>query len=332
MTNENHSNQVDQALQSFRDQSVPEGPPVDVERETLQQMQSLNRAAELPRLATERHGRRFSRPQAAVAAGVLLAAIAAWASLVNVFGTLAFADIQEQIARIRTARYVDTRLVTLEAGDLKLLRAALSDQADPAESKQTLHLGNAHQPRIVSIRGAHLQRTEILDAEGNIESIHISDLKEGTSVILLPRQKKMMDFSSQVTIELESGKTSEAPITPTPAVDLLANIREIPPEATTRLPERNIGGKQVVGFFSRQSKPTAGGTVTWERTYWVDPETRLPVRIEVSHYGTDSRIAGSEWVLSGFVFDEDIPESEFNTELPAGYARETSKIMGIKVD
>ena len=114
--------------------------------------------------------------------------------------------------------------------------------------------------------------------------------------------------------------------------DLYAQIREIPSEATTRLPARTIEGKQVIGFYSETTTPTKMGTQTWERTYWVDLKTKLPVRIEVCHHSTDKRMGRSEWIYSGFVFDEELPETLFSTEVPAGYLSETQKIYGIQLD
>ena len=38
----------------------------------------------------------------------------------------------------------------------------------------------------------------------------------------------------------------------------------------------------------------------------------------------------SDWVLTDFVFDEELDESLFSTEPPAGYTVETGKIIGIQ--
>jgi hypothetical protein len=215
---------------------------------------------------------------------------------------------------------------------LKLLREVTANGNKPGPDGRYISLGDSCQPRIITIRGPHQQRTEVLNSEGVIESIRINDLKAGIHVILHPKQQKLVEITSQVTIGRDSGQRSEEDLKPAPQVDLIAGIREIPADATTLLPERTISGTTVVGFFSRMTIPEGDGTSTWERTYWVNPATKLPVRVEISYYSTDPRIARSEWVLSGFVFDEDVPESEFSTELPPGYTRETAKIYGIKVE
>jgi hypothetical protein len=331
MTNENHADHVEQALRSFRDDIRPEEPPTELVNATLERLQAMNRAAEIPMRSNENRLRQF-RSRVAITAGTLLVAIVAWVGLTGLPGAIALADVQLQLERAKTVRYVEIRLLELGGENLKILREMTRGKNDLGPGERRVNLGDACQPRIITIRGPHLQRTEILAPDSTIESIQISDMKAGKHVILSPNEKKLVELASQVTIDFDSGKTSEEAIGPTPDVDLIASIRDIPADATTRLPERTIEGKPVVGFFSRQTIATTQGTDTWERTYWVDPGTKLPVRVEVSHYSTDPRSARSDWVLSGFVFDEDVPESEFSLELPPGYTRETAKIYGIKVE
>lgn len=271
-----------------------------------------------------------------VVACTVIVAAAFWSGLLTPAQGIAFADVQQQLQKQRTVRYVSTRLAEF-AGDDPEERREMERKAIEEGVKVDPHrvfrvLGNSHQPRIIKIMGRYLQRTEVLNDRGAVDHIQISDSEHGKHVTLDPRKKEFLEFTTQVTLHLDGSDTSKEKIQPSPEVDLFARISEIPAEAATQLPERLLGGRRVIGFFSRQTTPTSQGTETWERTYWVDPETKLPVRIETSYYATDPRIGRSDWISSGFVFDEPIPAEEFSTALPEGYTHKTAEIMGIKVD
>lgn len=332
MTSENHSDRVEQALNAFRDSRGPAGPPADLVDETLERLQSVNRSVRTLMTSSDSRKAWPARSRVLLAVGTLLVTIVSWVGLTSVPARIAFGDVKEQLEKAKTVRYVDTRLAEFTSEKLSALRDMSRNENEPGSEHRRFSLGDDLQARIITIRGPHLQRTDVLDADGTIKWIHIKDLKDGIYVTLDPKQKKLVEITSQVTIKRDSGETSEEAVKPMPHVDLIAGIREIPADATTRLPERTIAGKQVVGFYSRKTKTTAGGTDTWERTYWVDPETKLPVRIEVSHYSTDKRVGPSNWVLSGFVFGEDFPVSEFSTEPPPGYSTEAGNVIGIEVD
>jgi hypothetical protein len=56
-----------------------------------------------------------------------------------------------------------------------------------------------------------------------------------------------------------------------------------------------LGGKEVVGFFWEEKIERKKSTDTWKRTYWVDPNTKLPVRVEISCiYVTDRAVTTSD--------------------------------------
>ena len=332
MTNDNHSDRVETVFHSFRDSPVPDGPSAELMNDTVNRLQSLT----IPNNVPQRPRRNFmfnaARYRGVVAACTLVIASASWIGLINQTGSIAFADVKQQLAKMRNVRYVESRLVEQPSDDIEALQELERKGVKPAEGRIINTSSNAHQPRIIKVLGRHLQRVETLNAWGVVDSIQISDLKTGKYVTLSPKEKKFVDLDTGVTLELDSGKKSEEKVKAAPDADLFARISELPAEATTRLPARTIGGKQVIGFYYEQTTPTKGGTVTWERTYWIDPATKLPVRVEISFHSTDKRIGRSDWVQSNFVFDEALAADQFSTEPPEGYTRETQKIMGIKID
>ncbi len=310
---------VEQALRTLRDAPPPEGPPADLLNATAARLRSLESPSHAhpenrppivsPRFAPSRLAR-YGGLMAACAAGI---AFLTWIGLINHSATCAFADVQEQVRKVRSVKYVETRL---------------KDKQPDAQG--TVVESNAHHPRRHLVLGRYLHRTEVLDADGQIESVNIFNAQTGKWLDLDPKAKRCQILANQVTLDSESGKRTETTIEASPKADIYTEIRKIPAEATTRLPAKTIGDKEVVGFVWEQKIEKTNGTDTWKRTYWVNPVTKLPVRVEISHRSTDERMGPSDWVLTDFVFDEDLDESLFSTEPPAGYTVETGTIIGIQ--
>lgn len=228
---------------------------------------------------------------------------------------IAFADVQKQVAKARTVRFVE-RCVIPEG----------TAQPDDAEE-----VAEIESPRRNWIRGRSLRRIETLDDKGEIVNISISDATSGKHVSIDPNAKTFTLFGNQIRIDLETGKTSEEQIKPSPDTNYIELFGEVPGQATVRLPSRTIDGQEVVGFQWKEEIAKKGETDTWTRTYWVHPKTMTLVRVEISHRSTDSRLAPSDWVQDEFVFDEEMPDSLFSTTPPAGYAVATESIHSIEL-
>jgi outer membrane lipoprotein-sorting protein len=339
--NNNNSDRVEHALESLRDRPVPEGPSEELLSMTADRLRSLGIPETVPqrsmvsqRPVTTQSLRRNTMKQGyagILAASALFVIAGAWIGLFPHSSGIAFADVKQQLEKLRTVRYVNTRLVQEAADDMEELKEMERKGVKIPPGKVFRTAGNGYQPRIIRVAGRHLQRTETLNAFGVVETIEISDLKNGTHVTQYPKEKKSVKIDRAVKIDSVTGKKTEEPVKPALNADLFASISTIPAEATTELPARMLEGKKVIGFFLQQSTPTKEGTVTWERTYWVDATTKLPVRVEISHYSTDKRIGRSDWVQSGFTYDEEFSADLFNTEPPEGYSSETQKVIGIDV-
>lgn len=115
--------------------------------------------------------------------------------------------------------------------------------------------------------------------------------------------------------DLEAGKlltlypdTKKAELTKTPAggqdPNLLEEIANFP--RNEDLGSSVIDGHSVVGFRS-----VLPGD---EFTFWVDPATELPVRVEVLNV-----VGGRRFVMTDFDFETPMDESGFSTDIPSGY-------------
>src|SRR5262245_82747 len=146
---------VEQALLALRDAPSPEGPPAHLLKAASARLQSLETSANAPpgcppgpspsRFAQWRLAR-YGGLMAACAAGIVALA---WVGLIDHSATLAFADVQEQVRKVHSVKYVETRLKDKEP--------------DPGA---TAVESNAHHPRRHLVLGRYLHRTEVLDADG----------------------------------------------------------------------------------------------------------------------------------------------------------------------
>ena len=199
---------------------------------------------------------RYGGLLAACAAGI---AVLAWFGLIDRSATCAFADVQEQVR----STFGEVR------GN-----AAQKQRARRRGHRRRIE---RHYPRRHLVLGRYLHRTEVLDADGQIESVGTS-MRDGQVGGPRSEGEALPDSRQSGRDRRESGKRTETTIEASPKADLYTEIRKIPAEATTRLPAKMIGDKQVVGFVWEQKIEKTNGTDTWKRTYWVNPVTKLPVR------------------------------------------------------
>ncbi len=96
--------------------------------------------------------------------------------------------------------------------------------------------------------------------------------------------------------------------------DLMRNAAQ---DVIGNLPERTIDGKKTIGFRVRIS----AGDQKREASVWVDPQTKLPVRLEESGK-EDGHEVGI--VLGDIVFDSPLDAALFRLTAPEGYQFETA--------
>ena len=94
--------------------------------------------------------------------------------------------------------------------------------------------------------------------------------------------------------------------------DHYGHIASIADSSVKKIGKRTIDGKRAIGF----EVPEPGGEGGPPLQVWVDPHTRLPIRVEASGNG----------VLQDFQFDVDVPEELFKLEVPEGYLLENEYV------
>lgn len=256
---------------------------------------------------------------------------------------IAFAQIKERINAVRTVEYVETSYdgsdrepndemeePTLEwtIDQLKSrLKEADSNLAKDLEFELKFLSGlqaekaNVLYVRRVRVKGKHLQRTDQLFpmARGHV----IRDVASGLTVSFHDDEKRKEVLAKQVTIQ-QSGDRKETDLPKIPqTVDFFKQFTSVPNEGVEQLPARMISGKNVLGL--RSSEEHDG--MTWTRTYWIEPDSRLPVELWTELY-TGSQLT-QRWVMSQFGYDIPMDDELFSIETPAGYTSGEGKIFGI---
>ncbi|MBX3415609.1 MAG: hypothetical protein KF708_23190, partial [Pirellulales bacterium] len=154
--------------------------------------------------------------------------------------------------------------------------------------------------------------------QGPKHYVMISDYAEGKFMTLFPADKGYVIEREVMGID-DKGKVHKEKLGPLPQADFYAAIRTVPLDQAKKLSDREMDGRLVSGFQLVATRERAAGTSTYTRTYWVDPRSKLPVRIETTIRSTDPKMSNSEFVQRDIVFDAPLDEALFSTDPPAGY-------------
>jgi hypothetical protein len=87
-------------------------------------------------------------------------------------------------------------------------------------------------------------------------------------------------------------------------IDMVKRYEQV---STERLGTRKVNGNTLQGFRHSPNERS-------EFTVWVDPDTKLPVEVEIKHLNRGQTI-----LLDQFEFDFELDPSAFSTDVPDGY-------------
>jgi outer membrane lipoprotein-sorting protein len=151
-------------------------------------------------------------------------------------------------------------------------------------------------------------RMRMTTAEGNVV---ISDTRQWKIVNLVPAQKQAMVIEvSNVPDDGDVGKFNMF-------VEIrrrLALAQQLDDESVEYLGERQIDNRSAIGYHV--SKPDVAITV------WADAATLVPVELTVR----PAALSGATVAMTNIVFDVDLDESLFSTDVPDGYSAERISI------
>jgi hypothetical protein len=93
--------------------------------------------------------------------------------------------------------------------------------------------------------------------------------------------------------------------------DIIEMVKRFEQQSTESLGTKKVNGKILYGFRHQPNEYN-------DFTVWVDPDTKLPVEIELKHPQ-----AGQTIFMDEFEFDFELDASAFSTDIPDGYEVET---------
>jgi hypothetical protein len=148
------------------------------------------------------------------------------------------------------------------------------------------------------------------------DPFEVHDAKNGRRVFVYTDKRQFVRVKN-IRHCYGPGKYRDVEVKPDPDVNFDAFLRQPIPTANAKeLPERIVDGRPAIGFLVEDRREQA----TWTETYWVDPQTKLPIRIERRYQPSDPKEDGSELVRRSIIFDAPLDRSLFNTDPPAGYS------------
>lgn len=248
---------------------------------------------------------RIIAPIAAAAAGIAL--FVHWISSGS--NNIAFAQVQEQVAKAKSVQYKvsnrhwrkHSKYIVEDQGTTMILGSSLM--------RIEMHVKLIDSPWV--------GENNIFSTGGGFfpgHGISVLDNNRGERLLIRPEEK---------TYEIirEGSESWHKP-------DFYRRIRDLPREPSAIIPEQVIDGKKAVGFVYEKKYGDNSYPAVETRTFWIDIETKLPIRIENKFRATRQDSDESDNVTSEIVFDAPLDPALFSTDPPPGYTNLAEKKSG----
>jgi hypothetical protein len=115
------------------------------------------------------------------------------------------------------------------------------------------------------------------------------------------------------------GRTGQAITCHALSSDAARRRGNAPTDQTKRDGEEVINGHKTVKFVVDEEEKRAGRTVKWRHTRWVDPDTKLPVQLEITSSSDNPQDGKYESMIRDIVFNKALDPALFSIDLPPGY-------------
>ena len=326
-TNSHDSNEKSHVLARRFSDSMPVPPQVDVDR-LLTRVQETHGANESA--GQETAGQVSQTKTRSRQPGLdLVIRLATLASLAGIIVMLAFAlskpaqgqpfnfdDVKKSIDRIKSVTYTEIRTEPRYRAAIRYAR-----DSKMADDKYTNGLMDPEYTEVM-ILGKSLKRYRHLK---HPDDYYVDDLETGVSISVDVKKKTYTVHSEHKTINLNGKVLKTQKPKPAPEVDFYKRIKEIPVDEMTPIGEAYIDGKKALGFRRVEKQ----NLETWTRTWWINAETRLPVREETEFRSKNPMIGENDWVRTNFKFDEPLDRDLFDTSPDGFKPTEPQSVLGI---
>lgn len=196
---------------------------------------------------------------------------------------VSFAEVQESVKSTKTLTYRET---TITNG---------SDSREEQTETEEISLLAPSTVRFDKANGAY----SLLDI-GERRTLYVDPEKQ---------QVTLFEGMGQITAEMQK-------------MNLYDFFRGIQARAVSNLPAKTLDGKQCPGFLVKHEveHPWSEESLAIELSVWVDPNNKLPVRIEEHRrYKEDGQEISVQVVRDQFVFDAPLDPKLFSFDPPEGY-------------
>lgn len=319
------SNQLDARMHSlFRDLTAESSEPASVSRENPWDTHDSRSSFEKWRNLMFRG---LTVASACTVGAVILVGLITW---LQGGSQVAFAQVVKSVEELETLQYLQTGSIVKAAKDEKnspapssvsrtdiqkrlgQLRTQLQGRSLPqlqrqeflAEVRVLEAFASEDSAPLISLARYRLSGQDRMRAEVVFPEMPVSITNGGKTVSLIEADKLAVIRTSTIVDQ----KGNPLPESPNRFLDLA----RVPESDIKRLPQKVVDGKSAIGF--RRMTGPYGGSQTW----WVDPKTKLPVRVEMRTRLSEGGVM-TQMVFSDIVYNAPLDDALFDVSVPDGY-------------
>ncbi|MGW8258262.1 MAG: hypothetical protein ACWGMZ_12305, partial [Thermoguttaceae bacterium] len=291
-----------------------------------------------------RNMKRIAKLAAAATIFIALGIVVCWAVIGNGSGNIAFAQVAEALDRLRSATFDLLTEVKAQNGRPAVSMRGKGFFLAPSHQRMEISQDIDTSPAVKAAAEA-ARRTQTAKGKSSKDTVEAAAKAAAKAtakaMALMPKMKMnfvaITDGQKEKTLILNSmgtmGKTAllmdmhkiweqrkkSAKSAQGPPPDLFEIVRRIVREGSTGMGEKveglgtkEIDGRQAVGFRVQAREMGV-------MTFWADPNTSWPIRIEIVWDMMD----GVRLVVNNFLFNMDLDPSLFSLTPPKGYVIQT---------
>ena len=287
----NEHNILDQAAKAFSEGAIPKGPSDDLIRRTLEQIEKEQ--STIPFM--ERMHKMKSISKFAAAAIIILGVSALFLFPTNP-GSVALADVYAKVQQVQAFMYKMSMTMTGS------MMEGMPEQN--VESEVTAVISTEY-----GMKMENIMHMRIRDEDKIMTQRMYMNPKQKAMIMVMPEEKKYMrmEFSEDLLERMKKQNN-----------DPREMIKQMLSSEFTDLGFSEIDGVKVQGFQTNDPSYSGGMTEEASITLWVDVDTWLPVRSELSMKMGDN--GQMQATIYDFQWNIDVDAEEFTPDIPEDYS------------